>query len=111
MAVHAVLVISRAVEPNGFSTRMYAHPAGLVFGALTSSLVSASLPSLLDLPDRSVAGLFHDLGTARRGGLKTTAKQSNKVGALRQVSRSTLPTYLQRTPPRAKWQQRTACHT
>ncbi len=57
-----------------------------MFGVPTSSLQSASLPSLLDLPDRSVAGLFHDPGTAKRGGLKTTAKQSNKVGALRQVS-------------------------
>ncbi|GFR41359.1 hypothetical protein Agub_g2042 [Astrephomene gubernaculifera] len=61
-------------------------PPGLLFGVPTPSMLSQSLHSFLQLPDRSVSGLFHDPGTARRGGLKTTAKEANKVGSLREIT-------------------------
>ncbi|KXZ56448.1 hypothetical protein GPECTOR_1g400 [Gonium pectorale] len=61
-------------------------PPGLLFGVPTSAMHSRQLHSFLELQDRSVAGLFQDPGTARRGGLKTTAKEANKIGTLREVT-------------------------
>ncbi|GIL43455.1 hypothetical protein Vafri_932 [Volvox africanus] len=77
------------VDANGCIAAMVGDdlaPPGLLFGVPTSAMMYRSLYSFLQLQDRSVAGLFHDPGTAKRGGLKTTAKEANKIGTLREVT-------------------------
>ncbi|GIL99026.1 hypothetical protein Vretimale_4267, partial [Volvox reticuliferus] len=77
------------VDSNGCIAAMVGDdlaPPGLLFGVPTGAMMYRSLYSFLQLQDRSVAGLFHDPGTAKRGGLKTTAKEANKIGTLREVT-------------------------